>query len=57
MPERFDVALAETHEEIAHGAGAGKTLNAQQGVKSLAVEMSRTCRPGKMGLNELCIVW
>ena len=31
--ERFDVALAEANEEIAHGAGAGKPFDAEQDVK------------------------
>jgi hypothetical protein len=26
-------------------------------VMGFAVEVSRTCRPGKIGLQELCIVW
>jgi hypothetical protein len=28
-----------------------------KGVMGLAVEVSQTCRPGKMGLEELWIVW
>ena len=34
-PELPDVALAKAEEEIAHGVGAGETLDAQQGVESL----------------------
>jgi hypothetical protein len=32
-PEIFDVALAEAKEEVTDGIGAGKTLDAQQGVR------------------------
>ena len=32
-PEIFDVALAEAKEEVTYGIGAGKTLDAQQGVR------------------------
>ena len=34
-PELFNVALAKAQEEVAHGVGAGETLDAQQGVEGL----------------------
>ena len=44
-PKLLNVALAKAEEEIAHGVGAGKTLDTQQSMESLV-------RPKPVGVGE-----
>jgi hypothetical protein len=42
-PELFDVALTKAEKEIAHGVGAGESLDAQRSVEGLVRRSQSVC--------------